>query len=66
MRLAAAFGVALALMGLAPGVAGAQDFPSRPITWVVGFPPGGISDQGARMVAKTLSEKTSTQSLKTN
>ena len=39
------------------GGASAQDFPSRPITWVVGFPPGGISDQGARMVAKTLSEK---------
>jgi tripartite-type tricarboxylate transporter receptor subunit TctC len=57
MKLSAAFCLTLALMGLAPGVAGAQDFPSRPITWVVGFPPGGISDQGARMVAKTLSEK---------
>lgn len=35
----------------------AQDFPSKPITWVVGFSPGGISDQGARMVAKTFGEK---------
>lgn len=37
--------------------AAAQDFPNKPITWVVGFSPGGISDQGARMVAKTFGEK---------
>lgn len=35
----------------------AQDFPSRPVTWVVGFLPGGVSDQGARMISKTLGEK---------
>ncbi|MEZ5763961.1 MAG: hypothetical protein R3D69_06680 [Xanthobacteraceae bacterium] len=35
----------------------ADDFPSRPISWVVGFAPGGISDQGARMVGKTFGEK---------
>lgn len=35
----------------------AQDFPSRPPTWVVGFAPGGISDQGTRFVAKVLGEK---------
>src|SRR5689334_14635443 len=57
MRISAALAMAAALMGLAFGSAGAQDFPTRPITWVVGFPPGGISDQGARMVAKTLGEK---------
>ena len=48
---------AAALLALAATGAIAQDFPNRPVTWVVGFPPGGISDQGARMVAKTLSEK---------
>ena len=48
---------AAALLALAATGAIAQDFPNRPVTWVVGFPPGGISDQGARMVAKTLTEK---------
>ncbi|MDQ8726229.1 tripartite tricarboxylate transporter substrate binding protein [Bradyrhizobium sp. LHD-71] len=45
------------LLGIATATATAQDFPTRPVTWVVGFAPGGISDQGARMVAKTLGEK---------
>lgn len=41
------------------GVCGAmaQDYPNRPITWVVPFPPGGSGDLGARAVAKVLSEK---------
>lgn len=39
------------------GTAVAQDYPSRPPTWVVGFAPGGISDQGTRFVAKVLGEK---------
>lgn len=34
-----------------------QDYPSRAITWVVPFPPGGVTDSGARTVAKVLSEK---------
>jgi tripartite-type tricarboxylate transporter receptor subunit TctC len=34
-----------------------QDYPSRPITWVVPFPPGGVTDSGARTVAKVLGEK---------
>ena len=34
-----------------------QDYPSRPITWVVPFPPGGVTDNGARTVAKVLGEK---------
>lgn len=33
-----------------------ESFPSRPITLVVPFPPGGPTDVGARMVGKTLSE----------
>lgn len=44
-------------LSLSAGVAPAQDFPSRPPTWVVGFAPGGISDQGTRFVAKVLGEK---------
>lgn len=48
---------AAAVVALSATGAFAQDFPNKPITWVVGFSPGGISDQGARMVAKTFGEK---------
>ena len=57
MKLTVTLCAAVALVGFAIADAGAQDFPNRPLSWVVGFAPGGISDQGARMVAKTLSEK---------
>ena len=33
-----------------------QTIPSRPITWTVGFAPGGISDQSTRFVAKVFAE----------
>src|SRR3954471_2583916 len=36
--------------------AAAQGFPSKPITMVVGFEPGGGTDTVARIVAKTLGE----------
>jgi tripartite-type tricarboxylate transporter receptor subunit TctC len=45
----------LALIG-ASGFAIAADYPTRPVTVVVGFPPGGPSDVLARVVAKKLSE----------
>jgi tripartite-type tricarboxylate transporter receptor subunit TctC len=35
----------------------AQDYPTRPITWVVPFPPGGPTDSHSRMITKVLSEK---------
>lgn len=55
-RLAIALGTLLPVVSWAPH-ASAQTFPSRPITWVVGFTPGGISDNGARFVAKVFGEK---------
>jgi len=55
-RVAVAICVILALASFAR-VSSAQDFPSRPITWVVGFPPGGVSDQGTRYMARILSER---------
>lgn len=55
-RLGVAAGMLLALAALAPAAL-AEDYPSRPISWVVGFSPGGISDQGTRFVAKVFAEK---------
>lgn len=42
---------ALALAGAA-GLVQAQAFPSRPITIVIPFPPGGISDNSTRVIAQ--------------
>ena len=37
--------------------ASAQDWPSRPLTLVVGFPAGGADDAVARLMAPRLAEK---------
>ena len=41
----------------APRLARAQNFPSRPIRWIVGYPPGGTTDVLARLVAEPLSRR---------
>ena len=49
--------IVLALLAaLTPAAALAQTFPSRPITLIVPFPPGGPADIGARAVMQRVSE----------
>jgi tripartite-type tricarboxylate transporter receptor subunit TctC len=40
-----------------PGIARAENYPARPIHFVVGFPPGGAGDLIARLVGNALSER---------
>lgn len=44
------------LSTLVLSAAWAEDFPNRPVTWVVPYAPGGVTDTGARVVAKAFSE----------
>ena len=48
LRLAAGAAVLPAL----PRIATAQAYPSRPITMIVPFPPGGATDASARIMAE--------------
>ena len=41
---------------LVPGLAAAQDYPTRPIKLIVGYPPGGSNDIVARIIAPRLGE----------
>src|SRR5471030_1877789 len=39
------------------GDASALDYPTRPVRFVVGYPPGGATDILARLIGQRLSEK---------
>ena len=47
----------LAAAGLLAGAAQAADWPARPITLVVPFPPGGPTDMVARVLAQSVGEQ---------
>ncbi len=44
----------LAILALGTALAPAQDFPAKPVTFIVPFPPGGLIDFTARPVAAAL------------
>lgn len=46
----------LSLPALAPGLSFGNNWPAKPITWVVPFTPGGITDTTSRQIAKRVSE----------
>jgi tripartite-type tricarboxylate transporter receptor subunit TctC len=45
----------LALVAAVPATAEAQDWPNRPIKFIVPYPPGGSTDVGARVIGDHLS-----------
>ncbi len=51
----------LSILVLFSTVVAAQDYPSRPIRWIVPFPPGGGADATARTLSQKVSESTGKQ-----
>ena len=57
-----AIGFSICLSAIIPVTsAQAQDYPTRPVKWVVPYPPGGATDILARLIGQKLSERTGQQ-----
>jgi tripartite-type tricarboxylate transporter receptor subunit TctC len=48
--------LAVAALGLSCSAPRAQDYPAKPVKWVVPYPPGGSTDLLARLIGQYLSE----------
>ncbi|MBV9969083.1 MAG: tripartite tricarboxylate transporter substrate binding protein [Xanthobacteraceae bacterium] len=48
---------ASAAISLLPRPTSAHDYPTRPLHWIVGYPPGGSADTVARILAQWLTER---------
>src|SRR3954451_11471608 len=45
-------------LALLCGAASAQDYPNKPIRWIVPFPPGGGADATARIISQKIQQNT--------
>ena len=57
MKLVQTLAAAVAALAFATGAFAQQDYPNRPITWVVPFTPAGQADTAARALAKVFGDK---------
>jgi tripartite-type tricarboxylate transporter receptor subunit TctC len=53
----AAVALLTVLAGAGVGTASAADYPTRPVKWIVPYPPGGTTDVLARIMAQWLTDK---------
>jgi tripartite-type tricarboxylate transporter receptor subunit TctC len=49
-------GIAAGAMLMTASVVAAEDFPSKPVTWIVPYTPGGITDTRSRLIASEFSK----------